>query len=129
MGNINVNEINIANLAYLGDGVYELEIRNYLLRKSKEKVNILKEKSVKYVSAKGQSKILDNLLKNNQLSELERELVNRARNYRPASKPKNVLIKDYKKATALEALFGMLYINEEKNRIKELIMQIMEMGD
>ena len=55
------------------------------------------------------------------LNEDELYTVGRARNYKPNSKPKHTDIVTYKKATALEALFGMLYINKNTNRIKELI--------
>ena len=117
----NINVINIANLAYLGDAVYELAIREYLLINDKNKVHILKEHSTDYVSANSQSDILDYLIENNFLTDMELELIKRARNYRPNSKPKHTLIKDYKKATALEALFGSLYMNNDKRRIEELI--------
>ena len=118
---VDINLINIANLAYLGDAVYELEIRNYLLKNNKNKVNKLKEISTSYVSANAQSKILDYLIDNNYISKKEHELILRARNYKSKSKPKNALIKDYKKATALECLFGYLYLNNDNSRIKELI--------
>ena len=125
--NKDINTINIANLAYLGDAVYELEIRNYLIKNRRNKVNILKELSTRYVSAVDQSMIIDNLLNKSILTEDEVSLINRARNYRSKSKPKHVLIKDYKKATSLECLFGYLYLNGNKNRIDELIDIIIDM--
>ena len=85
------NLINAGALAYLGDSVYEVEIRNYLVLKGINNANKLQKE---------------------------------ARNYKPNSKPKHTDIVTYKKATALEALFGMLYINKNTNRIKELIKLI-----
>ena len=121
---MNIDEINIASLAYLGDSVYELEIRNHLLANSKAKVNDLKNESIKYVSAVSQTGILDRLIENGIISSDELSLVKRARNYRPNSKPRYTDIKLYKKATALEALFGYLYLSNNTNRIKQLIKEI-----
>lgn len=116
-----INEINVANLAYIGDAIYELKIRQYLVLNNFGKVNELQKLAVKYVSAQNQSIILDYIEGLNILTEEEAYTVSRSRNYKPKSKPKHALIKDYKKATALEALFGMLYIKKDDDRINELI--------
>lgn len=121
---MNINEINAGVLAYIGDSVYELEIRNFLLTKKLGKAYDLQQESLKYVSAKNQAIFLDKLLETNILTEEELYTISRARNYKTNSKPKNTDIKIYKKATALEALFGMLYIKEDINRIKEIIKYI-----
>ena len=121
---MNINEINAGVLAYLGDSVYELEIRNFLLKKKLGKAYDLQQESLNYVSAKNQAIFLDNLLEENILTEDELYTISRARNYKTNSKPKNTDIKIYKKATALEALFGMLYIRKDINRIKEIIKYI-----
>lgn len=121
---MNINEINAGVLAYLGDSVYELEIRNFLLKKKLGKAYDLQQESLNYVSAKNQAIFLDNLLEENILTEDELYTISRARNYKTNSKPKNTDIKIYKKATALEALFGMLYIKKDINRIKEIIKYI-----
>ena len=118
------NLINAGALAYLGDSVYEFEIRNYLVLKCINNANKLQKESVKYVSAYAQADILEKLIKEDILNEDELYTVGRARNYKPNSKPKHTDIVTYKKATALEALFGMLYINKNTNRIKELIKLI-----
>ena len=121
---MNINEINAGVLAYLGDSVYELEIRNFLLKKKLGKAYDLQQESLNYVSAKNQAIFLDRLLENYSLTEEELYTISRARNYKTNSKPKNTDIKIYKKATALEALFGMLYIKKDINRIKEIIKYI-----
>ena len=118
------NLINAGALAYLGDPVYEVEIRNYLVLKGINNANKLQKEAVKYVSAYAQADILEKLIKQDILNEDELYTVGRARNYKPNSKPKHTDIVTYKKATALEALFGMLYINKNTNRIKELIKLI-----
>ena len=121
---MNINEINAGVLAYIGDSVYELEIRNFLLTKKLGKAYDMQQESLKYVSAKNQAIFLDKLMEINILTEEELYTISRARNYKTNSKPKNTDIKIYKKATALEALFGMLYIEENINRIKEIIKYI-----
>ena len=121
---MNINEINAGVLAYLGDSVYELEIIKYLVNRKLGKAYDLQQASLDYVSAKNQSVFLDKLLEKNILTEEELYTISRARNYKTNSKPKNTDIKIYKKATALEALFGMLYIKEDAKRIKEIINYI-----
>ena len=106
------NLINAGALAYLGDSVYEVEIRNYLVLKGINNANKLQKEAVKYVSAYAQADILEKLINEDILNEDELYTVGRARNYKPNSKPKHTDIVTYKKATALEALFGMLYINK-----------------
>ena len=118
------NEINAGVLAYLGDSVYEVNIRNYLINKMNKKSKELQKLAIKYVSAENQSKILDKLMNINIFTEEELYTINRARNYKPNSKPKYVDIKTYKKATALEALFGMLFINKDYDRINYIINMI-----
>lgn len=121
---MNVNEVNSGVLAYLGDSVYEVEIRTYLVNKKISNINLLQKESIKYVSAKNQAKILEKLLEKNIFTDRELYTIGRARNYKPNSKPKNTDIKIYKKATALEALFGMLYLENNKERIKEILSLI-----
>ncbi len=118
------NEINAGVLAYLGDAVYEVLIRDYLTDKYKVKAKELQKEAIKYVSAEAQANILKNLINKNVLTEEELYTVGRARNYKTNSKPKHVDIKTYKKATALEALFGMLYKNKDINRIEEIMKEI-----
>ena len=121
---MNVNEINAGVLAYLGDSVYEIEIRNSLVLKKIGNINNLQKESIKYVSAKSQAKILEELLEKDIFSEEELRTITRAKNYKTTSKPKNTDIITYKKATALEALFGFLYLSNNKTRIKELVTLI-----
>ncbi len=118
---MNINEINSLSLAYLGDSVYELLIRDYFIKKGINKVNNLQKNVVNYVSAKAQSKIIQELLENNLLKEDEIDIIKRGRNAKVISHPKNTDILTYKWATALESLFGYLYINKDIDRINELM--------
>ena len=125
MDDININSL---ALAYIGDAVYELKIRHYLLQKGMYDVNVLQKESTNYVSAESQAKILDNLINNNYLNDEELSIIKRARNHKIKSKPKHASIVTYKKATALEALFGYLYLKELNGRINDIMTLILE-GD
>lgn len=118
---MNTDQVNSLVLAYLGDSVYELLIRDYFIKQGINKVNNLQQKVTKYVSAKAQSKYINYLMDNKYLSENEIEVIKRGRNAKVFSHPKNTDILTYKWATALECLFGYLYINEDKKRINEII--------
>lgn len=122
---MNTKEINIVSLAYLGDAVYELYIREYLIKKGVAKVEELMKESIKYVSAKNQCQILNNLINNDILTEYEKDIVNRGRNYKRSSHPKNTDIITYKMSTGFEALIGDLYL-ENKPRLEEIIKIILE---
>lgn len=122
---MNINEINAGALAYVGDAIYELIIRKYLISTKLNSVNKLQNESIKYVSAKAQAKFLDKIIDANILTKEELSTVSRARNYKPNSKPKNTDIKTYKKATALEALFGMLYLSNNKDRLEIITKEIL----
>ena len=123
---MNINQINTLALAYLGDAVYELEIRNYFINSKIYKVNNLQKNTLKYVSAVNQCKYIHYLLDNNLLTDEEKEITIKGRNSKVYSHPKNVDIITYKWATALECLFGYLSVLDKKNRIKEIIELIME---
>ena len=118
---MNEDQINVLVLAYLGDSVYELLIREFFIKKGINKVNNLQNKVIKYVSAKDQARIIEMLLDNKLLTDEEIDIVKKGRNAKVNSHPKNTDILTYKWATALECLFGYLYIKEEKERINELI--------
>lgn len=115
----NVNEINSLALAYLGDSIYELYIRTYLIDKGINKVNTLQEEAKKYVSAKSQALILNKI--NEYLTNEEIDVVKRARNHKSHKSPKNTDIVTYKLSTGLEALFGYLFLTKQNKRIDELM--------
>ena len=114
-------------LAYLGDSIYEVYIREFLINKGICKVNDLQVESIKYVSAKGQSLFLEKLMNENKLTDEEIKIVLRGRNHKSHKAPKNTDIKTYKLATGFEALIGYLYLNKNNDRIKEIINYILEM--
>ena len=115
---------NSLSLAYLGDAVYELYIRTYLLSKGNYKVGDLQNMAVKYVSAKAQSAFLDKMIDDNFLTEEELTIVKRARNHKSHQSPKHTDIITYKKSTGLEALIGYLKLTNNEIRIEEIMKYI-----
>ena len=111
-------------LAYLGDSVYEIYVREYLINKGFRKVNDLQQNAINYVSAKNQTIFLNQLIDNNILNEEEINIVNRARNHSCNHKPKNTDIITYRYSTGFEALIGYLYITN-KERLEEIIKIIL----
>lgn len=122
---MNINLINPLVLAYIGDAIYELEIRKKLVERKINKVNDLQKESIKYVSAKSQSNFINDIINNNLLLEDEIDIYKRARNTKVNSHPANTDIITYKQATGLEALFGYLYLNNKIERINILINYIL----
>lgn len=123
---MNTNLINSLVLAYIGDAIYELEIRNRLILSGINKVNELQKVCTKYVSAKGQSSFIERMVELNMLTDDELDVYKRARNSKIKSHPANTDIITYKRATGFEALFGYLYLNNNFDRIHALIDFIME---
>lgn len=123
---MNINLINSLVLAYIGDAIYEIEVRSRLIKRGINKVNELQNACTKYVSAKGQAYFMDKMIELNMLSAEEVDIYKRARNSKVKSHPSNTDIITYKKATGFEALFGYLYLNNCVDRIKDLVDYIME---
>ena len=118
-------EINSLTLAYLGDAVYENYIRLYLIKKGISHVKDLQMASINYVSAKSQAAILKELLNENFFTNQELEIIKRARNTKTNSHPKNCDIITYHEATSLEALFGYLKLENNIERLEEIINKIL----
>lgn len=124
--------LNGLTLAYIGDAYYELCIRKYILDKNYTKVQDLHRLTVKYVSAKAQSKIIRWMMEHNFLTETELVVVKRGQNSKPHHKRQNVDRMTYNKSTAFEALIGYLYLLGPKPRLDEVIekaIEIIENGD
>jgi len=107
-------------LAFLGDAVYELYIREYLISKKICNVNDLQKECVKYVSAERQCYFVEKMISDEFLSEDEIDVFKRGRNASSHSS-KSTDIVTYKKSTGLECLIGYLYLNKKIDRIKEIM--------
>ncbi len=111
-------------LAYLGDGIYSDMVRKYLLGCNHQNVNFMTKTSIRYVRASAQAQIIRELLP--QLSEAEQRMVKRGRNT-ASQVPKNANPSDYRYATGFEALIGYLFLCGERERMRALIYQSIDM--
>lgn len=121
---IEKNELDVKTLspltwAYVGDCVYELYVRTNLVSKTRLKPHKLHIEAIKYVKAKAQAEILQEILET--LSEEEQDIVRRTRNTQNHHLPKNAELKDYMYATAFEGLIGYLYLTKQEQRLKEIL--------
>ena len=126
---MDIRTINVISLAYLGDSVYEVYVREHLIKKGIALVEDLQREAIKFVSAKSQSKIVRWLTDNNYLSNDELDIIKRGRNYKRGSHPKNTDIITYKNSTGFEALIGYLYLDNKIDRLDEIIKYILEEYD
>jgi ribonuclease-3 family protein len=102
-------------LAYVGDAIFELFIRNYLVNKKSGHVNEYHKESTYYVRAGAQSEIVHALEAG--LTDEEWTIVKRGRNQKSATVPKNADLTDYKYATGFEALLGYLFYTGDYERL------------
>ncbi len=121
MKQLNPKEINTTALAYIGDAVYEIYVREHVLGQNLRgmdknfgaHVDALHKRAIRYVRADGQAKAVKAMLNEGFLGDEEAALVRRARNHKTASKPKNADAMDYKYATAFEALIGFWHLSAQ----------------
>ena len=103
MSKLNPKEINTTALAFLGDAVYEVFVRNYVMETGQQNADVLHKMAIKYVCANGQAKAVKSMM-NDFLTEEEVRLVKRARNRKSISRTRSADAVSYKLATAFEAL-------------------------
>ena len=112
-------------LAFIGDAVHTLFIREQIVKKQDLKMNDTHKLASRYCSAKKQSSVLDRLLPS--LNNEETEIARMARNSKTKHIAKNADPADYHKATSFEALIGWLFVNNKKERLDEILeISIME---
>lgn len=106
-------------LAFIGDAVYSLYIREKLSLTTDYKTGELQKLTSQKVSAHGQSELLNYVLP--LLTEEETDIFKRGRNAKKATKSKNASVAEYNRSTGFEALLGFLYITGERERIDYLL--------
>ncbi len=106
-------------LAYLGDSVFEVFVRERLVGSGGRNVNLLHRQSIGYVKAASQAKLVQ--MMDGQLTEEERNVVRRGRNAHSHTIPKNADVGEYRYATGLEALVGYLYLQGKMERLQTLL--------
>lgn len=114
-----INQMSPLIWAYVGDCVYELYIRTYLVDHTNLTPHKLHIEAIKYVKAGNQAAFLKEMYED--LNEEEKDIVRRGRNANNHHLPKNSNVQEYMYSTAFEALIGYLYLNQNYKRVKQIM--------
>ena len=114
-------------LAYIGDSIYDIMSREYVMKNHLGKINDLHRTVSTLVSARAQASFMKNILENNILTDIEESIYIRGKNQKNNSKAKNASIMEYKLATGLEAVFGYLYLEKNFERLEEMFNYIINL--
>lgn len=117
-------ELPVSTLAYIGDAVYELYVRLSLCRRSVFNSGELHRQAIRLVKASAQAEGAKTILP--LLNEAEDAIFRRGRNSQPSSHSKSADPVDYRMATGLEALIGYLYLNNQEERLLQLMQILVE---
>ena len=115
---MNLRDISVPALAYLGDCVLELRVRQHLVEKGLSTSAHLNAAALEYVRASAQAEAMKRLLPH--LSEEEEAYFKRGRNIGHTNVPKRATVSEYRMATGMEVLFGYLHLSENFDRIEQL---------
>lgn len=126
---VEYKQLNSLALAYMGDAIYDVFIRRYLLASGKTRPHRLHSEATRFVSAKAQAATLKTLIDLECLKEKELEIVRRGRNAKSGTIPKNTDVQTYRHSTAFEALIGWLYLADERERLSEIVQMAIESVD
>ena len=118
-----IKRFNTTTLAYLGDAVFEVIVREKIVRERPGDVNRSHHTAVRYVSAAGQALAARNMVAENFLTDEELAIYKRARNHRSMSSPQHRL------ATGFEALLGYLYLSDDRERLREIASEAVRIVD
>lgn len=119
MENVDIRSYSPLALAYIGDGIYDLIIRSMIVGKGNTQANQLHRQTSQLVKAHTQSEMIGILLP--ELTEEEMAVYKRGRNAKSPTMAKNATMADYRRATGFEALMGYLYLENQMERMMELI--------
>lgn len=114
-------------LAYIGDSIYDIMSREYVMKNHLGKINDLHRTVSTLVSARAQASFMKDILENNILTDIEESIYIRGKNQKNNSKAKNASIMEYKLATGLEAVFGYLYLEKNFERLEKMFNYIINL--
>ena len=115
---MNAELLNGGELAFVGDAVMTLQVREYLLKKGISHLKALQENQIRYVSASYQATFAREIER--ELEEEDAAVFKRGRNYKSHSTAKNASVIDYRYATALEALWGYWYLSGQEEKLEKM---------
>ena len=116
---VSLMQLSPLSLAYIGDAVFEMYVRTYIMKDVNMPVSKLHKAATRYVSATNQAFIVKKIL--DTFTEEETSVYKRGRNAHSYTSAKNADIVDYRMATGLEALIGYLYVKKETQRLEEIM--------
>lgn len=120
MNNVDPIILNGITLAYLGDSVYEVFVREYLVSSGVVRPKQLQNRATHFVSAKAQAALITKMQEDEVLTEIELEVFMRGRNAKSYTHAKNTKLSTYHLSTGFEAVFGYLKLSHAEDRIAEL---------
>lgn len=123
---MNPDLLNGSTLAFVGDAILSLYVREYLIKLGITKTKELQNRSIQFVSANAQAKFILALIEENYLSESEVKMFMRGRNHKSDNKAKNADIVTYRQSTGFEALLGYLYLTENHIRLNEIWQKMIQ---
>ena len=124
-----LNTADTTALAYIGDAVYEVYIRKYVVGDAHAKTSEINERAVGFVNANSQAACVRKLMSDGFLTEDETALVKRARNRTNTAHPRGATPTEYKLATGFEALIGWLYMTGRTERLEEVVAKAIEITE
>ena len=124
-----IKKLNTTTLAYLGDAVFEVIVREKIVTEKPGDAGRAHHTAVRYVSAAGQARAARAMVASGFLTEDEERIYKRARNHRSLSRPQNADPREYKIATGFEALLGYLYLADERERLREIAAEAVRIVD
>lgn len=122
--NLNPYQYSPLALAYIGDSVLDLLVKRYFVVNTNKQTYKYHKEVTNIVKAINQAKFVDNNM--DSFTETELDIYKRGRNANTHSKAKSATMSEYRKATGLEALFGYLYLNNEHERLQQLVDRMIE---
>ncbi len=124
-----ISRMNTSTLAYLGDAVFEVIVREKIVTEKPGDAGRAHHTAVRYVSAAGQALAAKTMIAEGFLTEEEEQIYKRARNHRAMSRPQNADPREYKIATGFEALLGYLYLSDDRQRLREIAAEAVRIVD
>lgn len=109
-------------LAFVGDAVYSLYVREKLVKEANESPGVYQRAAGAAVSAKGQNALIEKV--RDSFTEEEADIFRRARNAKKGTKAKSASVAEYNRSTGIEAVIGYLYLTENHARVREILGKI-----
>ena len=109
-------------LAFVGDAVYSLYVREKLVKEANESPGVYQRAAGAAVSAKGQNALIEKV--RDSFTEEETDIFRRARNAKKGTKAKSASVAEFNRSTGIEAVIGYLYLTENHARVREILEKI-----